>query len=111
MAEQFLLRFNSEQDLIAAREHLLEFELSDSAAFANGNPRLFHTTLSDSNALMCQCRATCRVKEDAVILDTNGSQVPFAKVFHQHSTRKSGKHHPDGMLWIRHPNRQHKVHS
>ncbi len=59
---------------------------------------------------MCQCRATCRVKEDAVILDTNGSQVPFAKVFHQHSTRKSGKHHPDGMLWIRHPNRQHKVH-
>ncbi len=50
MAEQFLLRFNSEQDLIAAREHLLEFELSDSAAFANGNPRLFHTTLSDSNA-------------------------------------------------------------
>lgn len=35
---------------------------------------------------------------------------PFFEIFYQIEGRKSGMHHPDGMLWIRNSDRKHIVH-
>ncbi len=110
MAEQFLLRFEDERQAETARQHLLQFKLSEPHAFANGNPQLFHITASDAKSLMCQCRCTGAVSNDALIIaDSLDSAVPFRESFYAIESVKSGQHHPDGMLWIRQPNRVHLV--
>jgi arylsulfatase A-like enzyme len=39
----------------------------------------------------------------------SGATALFFEVFHQAESLKSGMHHPDGMLWIRLPDRGHAV--
>ena len=36
---------------------------------------------------------------------------PDFDVFYQADSLKSGIHHPDGLLWIRRPDRRHAVHA
>jgi hypothetical protein len=43
------------------------------------------------------------------VTDTDDS-MPFFDVFYEIEGLKSGMHHPDGILWIRHPERAHFVH-
>ena len=40
-----------------------------------------------------------------------GVSRPFFDVFYQADGTKSGMHHPDGVLWIRTPDRTHAIHS
>ena len=111
MAAQFLLQFNSERDSAAAQEYLESLQLSESEAFENGNPQLFHAAPSDATSLMCQCRATAGVSADATISGgALAKEIPFADVFYQVSAVKSARHHPDGMLWIRRPSKTHVLH-
>jgi hypothetical protein len=109
MAEQFFLRFDSEQEAVLAEQRLRSFHLDQESAFRNGRTQLFNTE-QDGQALLCQCRCTGIVEPSASI--TGGeltTPVLFNEVFYQLETVKSGRHHPDGMLWIRRPERRHSV--
>jgi len=109
MAEQFFLRFDSEQEADLAEQRLKSFHLSQESAFRNKRTQLFNTE-RDGQAILCQCRCTGVVEPGAVV--TGGdleAPVPFDDVFYQLETVKSGRHHPDGMLWIRRPERRHSV--
>src|SRR5207248_285516 len=66
-------------------------------------------TLQDAD-LMVQCTQTQVVPETAVIRDPrSGREFPFYDIFYAFDNLQSGHHHPDGMLWIRYPNRSHCV--
>jgi hypothetical protein len=111
MAEQFYLRFHSEEELGRTEAKLVSYHVKHPAVFRDERTRLFHLTRKEG-ALLVQCRCTSQVPLDARITATDDPQVsiPFYDVFYQMDAMKSGRHHPAGMLWIRHPNRRHRVH-
>jgi hypothetical protein len=110
MAEQFYLRFDSVETAQKTEHQLQTYRVEDSRVFPDARTRLFHITRQD-NAIMAQCRCTGLVPDDAVITAPHLSRsVPFFDVFYQVDTTKSGRHHPDGMLWIRQPSRRHQIH-
>ena len=112
MANQFLLRFTdlaSKQRAVASLESV---RLSQADVFGNGNPQLFGITASDDEAsIMCQCRATAVVDPDAKILLQPDVELSFHDVFYELPAVKSGRHHPDGMLWVRKDGGKHVTHS
>jgi hypothetical protein len=60
---------------------------------------------------MCGCRIWRKLEPDAVLrIDGSEETVPFFDLFYRIDLVKSGMHHPDGMLWIRHPGRSHSEH-
>jgi hypothetical protein len=110
MAEQFFLRFNSRAEAEQAEALLRSFRLNEERPFKNGRPVLFHLNW-DGDSLLCQCRCTGVVSPGALILgETLANPVKFLDIFYQVDTVKSGHHHPDGMLWIRWPDRRHLFH-
>jgi hypothetical protein len=57
------------------------------------------------------CQVYNRVPEDAVLAVAGSDRrLPFYGLFHRLDLLKSGMHHPDGMCWIRTPDRVHAVH-
>jgi hypothetical protein len=60
---------------------------------------------------MVQCNSTAVVPPEAVLVhESSPRTVPFFQVFYSMDVVKSGFHHPDGMLWVRYPDREHAVH-
>jgi hypothetical protein len=60
---------------------------------------------------MVQCNQTGSLPKDTLIATDQTSQsIPFFEVFYELDDIKSGYHHPDGMLWVRFPDRTHVVH-
>lgn len=112
MAEQFHLKFESEQAAERAEKHLLAFHLPHAKAFKDERTRLFNATRKGEKLLM-QCRCTGEAPPDARVQShaDSGVSVPFGEVFYQMPAVKSGRHHPAGMLWIRRPDRRHTVHA
>jgi hypothetical protein len=109
MAEQFYLRFNSEEEAQQAEQQLRAYRVQDKRVFSDDRTRLFHMARNDQ-AILIQCRCTSAVPHDVVITSEDSSKcIPFFDVFYQVNTVKSGRHHPDGLLWIRHLNRNHIV--
>jgi hypothetical protein len=110
MAEQFFLRFDSEEEAARAESLLRSLRLNEDGPFKNGRPILFHMT-REGDSLLCQCRCTGVVSPGALILGGPlANPVRFFDIFYQVDTIKSARHHPDGMLWIRRPDRAHVVH-
>ncbi len=61
--------------------------------------------------LMCGCQVWEQVEPDAVLqVEEDGRTIPFDELFFQVDIVKSGMHHPDGMLWLRSPQRTHIEH-
>src|SRR5262249_4810618 len=112
MAEQFYLRFGSEEEMRRAEAVLARYHVKDPAVFRDERTRLLNATPKEG-ALMVQCRCTRQVPPDTRISAANDPSVsiPFFDVFYQTDTTKSGRHHPAGMLWVRHPERRHQVHA
>jgi hypothetical protein len=48
--------------------------------------------------------------EAVVVHESSSRTVPFFEIFYSMDVVKSGFHHPDGMLWVRYPDRAHFVH-
>jgi hypothetical protein len=111
MAEQFYVRFRNDEELRQAEAKLASYHVKHPAVFRDERTRLLLLTPKE-NALMVQCRCTTQVPPDARITATDDPNVsiPFYEAFYQTDTTKSGRHHPSGMLWIRHPDRRHRVH-
>lgn len=93
MTEQFRLHFADQQQMAVAEAILKSAKLAGEAVF---NMR------REGNALYCGCRIHHSVAKDAVFefgTGAPGSQR-FFDVFYLIEAVKSGRHHPDGILWI-----------
>lgn len=111
MAEQFVLRFRTDCDLELAERRLANFHVKHAAVFSDTRTRLFHITRKE-RTLVVSCRCTRLVPADAAITHSgeNELSIAFYDVFYQMPATKSGRHHPAGMLWIRHADRQGRTH-
>ncbi|WP_435005231.1 hypothetical protein P12x_003126 [Tundrisphaera lichenicola] len=102
MAEQFVLRFADADAAEAAKRYLDGFRVGSTLAF--------HGSLEDAD-LILQSNQTREVSKTATLRDERtGREVPFYDLFYQLDNLQSGRHHPDGMLWVRYPNRSHRSH-
>lgn len=101
MAQQFYLRFESEAAAGTAHKRLETFRL---------NGRQVFELIPKGSALFCSCALHEALSPDALLHGGDGTEpVRFFDVFYEMDGIKSGYHHPDGMLWVRRPDRQHQI--
>jgi hypothetical protein len=99
MAEQFHMEcFSSEE------AELAETRIRD--LFVEEEPLM--AVRRDGSNLFAGCRVTDTAVIDRPILRrSDGARRPFGDLFHMVHSMRSGRHHPDGVLWIR--NGRHRV--
>jgi type I phosphodiesterase/nucleotide pyrophosphatase len=97
MTEQFHLEFGSRADAESAERKL-------KAVLLNGRPVMM--TERRDTRLFTGCRLHEAVSADAR-LTVGATSIGFFELFYVLPTAKTGVHHPDGMLWIRQPDRRH----
>jgi hypothetical protein len=95
MSEQFHLEFGE----VAAAE---EAERALKAIRMDGRPLI--GVQRDGARVFAGCDVYTDIAADAR-LRAQENTIPFFDVFYRIPTTKSGMHHPDGMLWIRLPDR------
>jgi hypothetical protein len=101
MSEEFHLIFDDDETAARAMHRLCALTVDGEQAFA---------ATRDGARLFCGCRIIRQLPPDAVLESGEpASRVKFFDLFHQGGGIKSGMHHPDGMLWIRLPDRSHAV--
>lgn len=101
MAEEFRLSFGSQPEASRALPALSSLRVENEAAL-----RLSQ----DGAQLFGGCRIFRQLPPDAILESgAIGSRIRFFDMFYQAGGIKSGMHHPDGMLWIRLPDRGHSV--
>jgi hypothetical protein len=103
---------------VMSEEFHLYFE--DESAAGDAEKRLRGLRVGDETALYVDRRGSeiysgCQIFHElpaaARLVDTTGQRsTGFFDVFYQADSMKSGIHHPDGLLWIRRPQRDHAVH-
>jgi hypothetical protein len=101
MSEQFHVVFASEADAQAAARRLASLRVDGRPAMAvELNGRTVFTGCSIFEPLPSHAR---------LHRDDGERSERFFDVFYRVDAVKSGMHHPDGMLWIRTPERRHQV--
>jgi hypothetical protein len=102
MAEQFWIHFSSESDAIEAEKKI--------AALRVGAKRAMQAR-RDGSAVFSSCLINEAVDENALLtIEGQDGSIAFYEIFYLLGSGKSGMHHPDGILWIRHPQRAHRRH-
>lgn len=102
MSEEFQIHFEDSADMDASIP-ILEGLTMDG--------REVLTMRRDANgALSTGCKIYHGVDEDAEITTHDGRTGKFFDLFYGAATVKSGSHHPDGVFWVRTPQRGHAVH-
>jgi hypothetical protein len=102
MSEEFHLDFEDEASARDAEKRLLGLRVGEESVLKLGRTGM---------EIYGGCQIFHPLPAAAVLHDTNsGKQTPFFDVFYQADSIKSGIHHPDGLLWIRQPDRQHAIH-
>lgn len=104
---------------VMSEEFWLEFE--DEADAARGESALAALRVGAEPAFRVQRRgsevyAGCGIfgsLDDAALLEDprTGASTRFFDLLYQADSLKSGIHHPDGLLWIRTPDRRHVAHA
>jgi len=102
MSEQFQLLFENAQDAQQAESQLRALRVDDTPAMLVSR---------DGTALFSGCKIFRPVAPQAVLRAGSGRTAPFFEIFYQSDGLKSGMHHPDGFLWIRTPQHEHRVSS
>jgi len=103
MAEEFHVYFDNERDAEEGLRKLSALRVDNRGAL----------TLERNGAdVFGGCRIFTKIPEDATLsIPDTATAKPFFEVFYQIEGMKSGMHHPDGILWIRSPERKHAAHS
>ena len=101
MSEEFHLVFQNEPDARAAEQQL-------SAITIDGRKAM--RVHRDGNDLMAGCGIFDHVHGDPMLAVPGAEAKKFLDLFYLADGVKSGMHHPDGILWIRGPERRHRVH-
>jgi hypothetical protein len=104
MADEFFLRFDRPEEAHAAAEKLRIYRLpSGKDAF---------TAEVQEIEVIAQCCCRELPAFDSCLTTTESdARIPFLDVFYRVDCIKSGFHHPDGIFWIRLPERIHNVDS
>jgi hypothetical protein len=103
MAEEFHLYLDAPDD-VARGEALLDRLRVDDRPVLRVRERT-------ERGLLLGCGIFHELSPDAQLRRTDSEAcVPFFDVFYRIEGVKSGMHHPDGLLWIRNPDRAHRVH-
>lgn len=101
MSEEFHLVFADSQQAAEAERRLSSLTVGGERAFA---------ITQDGSRLFCGCALFRQLEKDAVLTcGAKKSQTRFFDLFYQAGGIKSGMHHPDGMLWLRLPDRSHEI--
>ena len=102
MSEQFRVYFDNERDATDAAKRLLAIRIDQQGAIDVGQ---------EGHALFVHCPIARELPHDAMLTVTGSARrARFFDLFYRMET-KSGMHHPSGMLWVRHPDKQHHIHS
>lgn len=105
MTHQYLARFSSADVAQAAKERILKLRVEDGRTVFDFAPVEEHP-----DGLYFGCQISNQLPDDAVIIDdTNNEPIPFSKLLYKIEAIKSGRHHPDGALWIQ--TGQHQLHN
>lgn len=105
MTHQYLAQFASPDAAQTARHRLEALALADGRALF-GFPEID----AQPGSLYFGCQISTRTPADTPVVDRNG-EIPFGELFYRIDAIKSGRHHPDGCLWIqtgRHRTHAHK---
>jgi hypothetical protein len=102
MAGQFWVHLENPADATDAATRLAALHVGDQPALL---------VRREGSSVFNSCAINRAVPKDAVVrIADSDRSIPFFEMFHLVEEMKSGMHHPDGILWIRHPQRQHSVH-
>ena len=102
MAEQFWVYLENPADAIVAEKMLAALRVGDKSALS---------LKRDGAGVFATCCIRQELPPDVKLqVADSGREVPFFEVFYPLEGGKSGMHHPDGMLWIRHPQRRPVIH-
>lgn len=101
MSEQFHVHFDSEDAALEAAERLRGLTLQ-------GEPAML--VKHEGSSVFAGCSLFRQLDRDALLDAGKGAPLRFFELFYQVEGIKSGMHHPDGILWIRHPARPHREH-
>ncbi|HZJ52498.1 MAG TPA: hypothetical protein VFD38_00030 [Myxococcaceae bacterium] len=100
MAEEFHLYLDTEAAALEAERRLAAMRVGERPALV---------VRRDGSGLFCGCKIHAAVPGDTPVSGPAGT-APFFSLFYQVEGVKSGMHHPEGLLWIRTPERVHAVH-
>lgn len=99
MSEEFNLHFASEADAIAAERVFAEVKV-------NGRPAM--RTRRTGRDIITGCGIFDQIERNSTITSAaNPAPTPFFELLYQAEGMKSGMHHPDGLFWVRQPDRRH----
>lgn len=98
MSHQFQIIFEDNASALAAEQVLARVKL-------DGESEVFKTNVED-DTLFCGCTFH-QVIDDTLLMTVDDKQVAFREVFYLADSLKSGKHHPQGVLWVQ--KNQHSV--
>jgi hypothetical protein len=102
MAEQFWLSLDSVAGATDAEMKLASLRVEQERAFF---------AKRDGCKVFASCCIRRALPDDATLrVENSDRSVSFFDMLYSVGGGKSGMHHPDGILWIRHPARTHKVH-
>ena len=99
MAEEFNLTFHSEQDAEDAEKKLKALRAPDGSSLM--------MVRRENSKLFCGCAVITSQPDDATVTAGNRNSL-FRDIFYPVEGVKSGMHHPDGILWIRRPDKTYR---
>ena len=102
MTHQYLAQFASPEAAQAARARLEALRLEDGRTLFG-----FPAVDAEPGALYFGCQISTRTAAETPVIDGNTAH-PFGALFYRIDAIKSGRHHPDGCLWIQ--TGRHQVH-
>lgn len=103
MTHQYLARFADAEKAQAARQRIEKLRLEDGRTLFDFAPVDGH-----KDALYFGCQISTKTAADAIVVDGASNQsFAFSDILYQIEAIKSGRHHPDGALWIQ--TGQHRV--
>jgi len=102
MSEQFRVYCEDESDAADAAKRLLALRVDGRVAL---NVR------QEGESVFVGCDTLWELPDDTMLTVADSDrQGPFFGMFYRITGLKSGMHHPHGMLWIRRPDKRHRIH-
>jgi hypothetical protein len=102
MSQEFFLELPTEDDAKSAERRIASVRILGQNAMA---------VERKGRRIFTSCRIWSTVPDDTVlVVEESGATTRFLDLFYCVDGMKSGMHHPDGLLWIRRPDRGHEVH-
>lgn len=97
MTHQYMARFGSMAERDAARERIAALRMESGRRLFD-----FADKAEEEAQLYFGCQIATRTEADAAVIDeATGATLRFGDLLYRIDAIKSGRHHPDGALWLR----------